>query len=284
VSEATGQKGTDAAPPRSRLRGLVATWPRRIGALVGSSVLAWAVGTYVPKLLDEGTKAAGLGPGVLAVDVVTDVDLIDDTKHPHVPEFVIAKPIEEIGPPPNGEFEEGRYAWAHGQGGVDALESLVRFVVRGETADPVVLTGLRVEIVERGPPLAGTLLSYFGLGAPAAVRFFEIDLDVEPPRAKFIGDDEQETTLFPYRVSDSELEIFDVVARSLRSDVSWRLRLDYVAKGEQGTTTIDDDGKPFRTTARHDVDFLDFAGSSGPPRQIGYGWLDGRWQELTAAG
>ena len=284
MSESAGQKGLDAARPLGRMRGLVATWPRRIGALVGSSALAWAVGTYVPKLLDEGTKAAGLGPGVLAVDVVTDVDLIDDTKHPHVPEFVIAKPIEEIEPPPNGEFEEGRYAWAHAQGGVDALESLIRFVVRGETAEPVVLMGLRVEIVERGPPLAGTLVSYFGLGAPAAVRFFEIDLDAERPRARFIGDDERETTLFPYRVSSSELEIFDVVARSLRSDVSWRLRLDYVAKGEQGTTTIDDHGKPFRTTARHDAGFLDPARSSGPPRQVGYGWLDGRWQELAAAG
>ena len=285
MSESAGQTAPEHAPARAaRLRGLVATWPRRIGALVGSSVLAWAVGTYVPKLLDEGTKAAGIGPGVLAVDVVTDVDLIDDTKHPHVPEFVISRPIEEIGPPPNGDFEQGRYAWAHAQGGVDALQSLVRFVVRGETEQPVVLLGLRVEIVERAPPLEGTLVSYFGQGAPAAVRFFEIDLDDGQPRAKFIGDDEQEATLFPFRVSSSELEIFDVIARSLRSDVSWRLRLDYVAKGEQGTTTIDDRGKPFRTTAPHDANSLGLSGSPGPPRQIAYGWLDGRWQELATPG
>jgi len=282
MSEPAGHTAPESAPPRAgRLRGLVSTWPRRIGALVGSSVLAWAIGTYVPKLLDEGTKVAGLGPGVLAVDVVTDVDLIDDTKHPHNPEFVIAKPIEEIGPPPNGDDERGRYTWAHAQGGVDAWQSLVRFVVRGESGEPVILMGLRVEVVERGPPVAGTLVTYFGQGAPAAVRYFEIDLGEELPRAKFIGDDEQETTLFPFRVSSSELEIFDVVARSLRDDVSWRLQLDYVAKGKQGTTTIDDGGKPFRTTARHDVDFLDLAGSAGPPRQVAYGWLDGRWQATS---
>jgi hypothetical protein len=235
--------------PRSALRGALATWPRRIGALVGSALLAWAVSQFAPALWEETSERAGIAPGSLQVEVVTDPDLIETLDPLHNPEFLLERPIAEVGPPPNGEEERGRYRWAKEMEGVDAFATVLRLVIRGRGEAPVTLHGLEVEVVERRPPLPGTVLTYDGQGAGQVVRFFEIDLDAKPPVATYSGAQGGEETLFPYRVSAGELEVFDIYAFTFESDVRWRLRLAYTDDEETGALVIDNHGQPFETSA-----------------------------------
>jgi hypothetical protein len=51
---------------------------------------------------------------------------------------------------------------------------------------------------------------------------------------------------FPYAVSPHDPESFEVMAYTDRSDIQWRLALDWVYAGKAGTVIIDHDGRPFR--------------------------------------
>ena len=198
-----------------------------------------------------------------------DPDLIETTARFHHPEFIVQRSIAEVGPPPNGEEKQGRYRWAKEMGGVDALATVLRLVLRGRSEAPVTLHGLEVEIIERRPPLPGTLLTYTGLGAGQAVRYYKIGLDEEPPSVKYIADETTEEVPFPYRVSLTELEVFDIYAATSQHHVEWRLKLAYTDDEGAETMVIDDHGEPFQTTAH--------GGSDPLPGQHHYYWLDGGW-------
>ena len=233
-----------------------------MAALAAASAVGWIVTQTLPALWSETAAQTGLAPAQVQVDVVMDEDVLTKFDAAHNPEFVIQRPIDEIGPPPNGDEERGRFGWAKSMGGIDAYSTVLRLVIRGRSEEPVILHGLEVEKVAE-PPLTGTLVSYFGQGAGQVVRFFDIDLDQEPAKVDFIDRGNEPAVLFPYRVTSSELEVFDIHASTLKSHVKWRLRLRYSAAGKDASMTIDDDGRPFETT-------------SGDAAQR-YGWLNGRW-------
>jgi hypothetical protein len=253
----------------SALRRTFATWPRRIGAIVGSALLAWAVAQFAPALWEEASERTGLAPASLQVEVVMDPDLIETAGGLYNPEFIVQRSIAEVGPPPNGDDEQGRYRWAKEMGAVDAFATVLRLVIRGRSESPVTLHGLEVEVVERRPPLPGTLLTYSGQGAGQDVRHFTVQLDKEPSTVKYVTDEGAEEVPFPYRVSQTELEVFDIFAYSLQDYVEWRLRLAYTDDEGAGTMVIDDGGKPFQTTAH--------GGSDPLPGQRHYFWADGAW-------
>jgi hypothetical protein len=245
---------------------LVATWPRRIAAIVATAMLGWVVTHTLPTLWEKTAEKTGLGTDPVQVEVLTDPESFDTFDQMRLPTFVVQRTIEQVGPPPSGEDSTGRFRWAREMEGIDATSTVLRLIIRGSAADPVILNNLEVEELATGPPLAGTLLSYFGQGAGQAVRSFKVDLDADPARAKFLDQGGQAAVPFPYRVSSSEVEVFDVYASTLKSHVKWRLRLHYSAAGKDGTLAIGDRGRPFETTAETAADF--------------YGWLEGRWQGL----
>jgi hypothetical protein len=74
---------------------------------------------------------------------------------------------------------------------------------------------------------------------------------------------------FPYRVSQTEQEVFDIYAFTLRNYVQWRLRLAYTDDEGSRTVVIDDGGEPFETTAH--------GGSDPLPGQHAYFWSRGEW-------
>jgi hypothetical protein len=236
----------------------------------------------LPALWQETSDKVGLTPAPVQVDLVQDVDLFHTLDALFLPEFVIRKPIEEIAIPPNGDVREGRYRWAKALGGIDAGQTVMRLVLRGRSGEPVILHSLEVEKVAVAPPLEGTLVSYFGQGGAAAVRYFDVYLDEQPAKVEFIGLNDTPTLLFPYRVSDTDVEIFDLRAFTRRSDVKWRILLHYSAAGKEGTITIDDHGKPFETTAIATATQWQEQGRSGPAPQRGYGLQNGRWEEFPA--
>lgn len=54
---------------------------------------------------------------------------------------------------------------------------------------------------------------------------------------------------FPFRVSSSDVEVFDLDAHVEGHDVSWYLELEWSSGGRTGTLRVDEGGEPFRTSS-----------------------------------
>lgn len=119
----------------------------------------------------------------------------------------------------------------------------VRLVVEAAGPRPVVLTGLRVTVVDRAER-DGQLSRH---AAQVPVRRFEALLDADPPVLRPLADD----AAFPYRVTPDDPEVLDVTARISRGEARWVLHLDWVCDGAAGSTRVDLVGEPLRTAARH---------------------------------
>jgi hypothetical protein len=270
----SGGAGKDASENRTRssARSLLSvglkTWPRKIAAAIAGAVLASAVSYFLGADFWSGvSERAGLAPEPVRVDVITDVDrFASDSGVVHVPTFVVPRPITAIGPPPNGKQPEGRYTWAHQMGGVDSTETLIRASVSGTSAAPVVLQDLQIHVNERRRPLEGSNLTFQGLGAPINVRFIEVNLDHEPPTWEYLDSQGEPADHFPFEVTETETEVFDIAAFTLRCDCLWTAELHYSTEGEEGAITIDNDGRPFRTTAVSEE------------AQGQYYWFNRRWR------
>lgn len=127
---------------------------------------------------------------------------------------------------------------------VPAAGHTVQLVVTGLTPVPVLLTGLRVEVLGRGDG-RGELSRH---AAAVPVRRFEVRLDDRPPGVRALGG-----TDFPYRLTHHDTEVFDMAVCTESGDVRWRLLLEWSSGGRTGEITVDLDGMPFRTAARHGI-------------------------------
>lgn len=262
-------------------------WSRRkklIGA-AAAAVATAALGFVVPQVLGA-IKTNVAPPPALHAQVIADVARFRSSA-PHVPEFVIPRPLAQIGRPPDAgdidpQFPQQlamraaplRYAWAHQQGGVDATETLLRISISGSSASATDLQQLRVRLVHCQPPLKGQLVTYLGLGSGIGARYFSIDLDRNAPVAEYVdakGTMKREQP-FPLRVTDSDQEVFDVSAGITRRDCQWTLLLDWTAGARHGTTVIDDHGKPFRTTSGGTAD-----GAIAGVTSVTWNPVSGRW-------
>ena len=262
-------------------------WSRRkklIGA-AAAAVATAALGFVVPQVL-AAIKTKVAPPPALHAQVIADVARFRSSA-PHVPEFVIPRPLAQIGRPPDAsdidpQFPQQlamraaslRYAWAHQQGGVDATETLLRISISGTSPAATDLQQLRVRLVHCQPPLKGQLATYQGLGSGIGARYFSIDLDRNPPVADYVdakGAMKREQP-FPLRVTDSDQEVFDVSAGMTRRDCQWTLLLDWTAGARHGTTVIDNHGKPFRTTSGGTAD-----GAIPGVTSVTWDPVSGRW-------
>jgi len=148
--------------------------------------------------------------------------------------------------PPAREFG----TWAPRHGGFHPNETVVYVTVQGSTSDVVVLTRMRVRVQKRlSPPLATVIdPCWMCVGAPQPIRAFNLDLDSPNPVLK-PDPASRETTNFPYRVSNSDPEVFKITADTSNCDCRWKLYLDWASGGKSGSLTIDAGGQPFRTAA-----------------------------------
>ncbi|HEY5989046.1 MAG TPA: hypothetical protein VIV12_22105, partial [Streptosporangiaceae bacterium] len=130
-------------------------------------------------------------------------------------------------------------------------------------------------------------------------RKFLVNLDEEVPQAVPEGPARSRASImdayhvgtpdFPYTVSPHDPENFQVMAYTDRNDVLWRLALDWVCGGKNGTAIIDNNGQPFRVaqpeapqvTAGHYAHMRDsFAAASG---EVPSPRLVSAWVRLDAA-
>ena len=168
--------------------------------------------------------------------------------------FVFTRPLGAVKalPLPTGELGDLEVwgAWAREHGGLESDKTGVEVVVTGTTPQPVALdrnhrrrrrTSARAprrqrRAVRRRPgdraPLPGQPRRGPADGLVRGVRGGAPAVD------------------FPYRVSDTELEVFHIVAYTSGCDCLWRANLQWSYRGKSGITVIDDDGKPFRTVGR----------------------------------
>lgn len=181
--------------------------------------------------------------------------------------YLIAKPKEQVPPPPTEQDAEG---WASSLGAVHGRDTYVRITVQGKTSSAVVLEALRVRVVGRSAPVERNV--YFmdnGCGGSLTPRSFDVNLDasrpVAAPRSGHDGENAIPAVRFPYRVSVSDPEVLLVTGRTVSCDCRWYLELEWSSGGRTGAVRIDDHGGPFRTSA-----------ITGMPEH-GYDHVERRW-------
>ncbi|MET8955903.1 hypothetical protein ACWEO4_34420 [Streptomyces sp. NPDC004393] len=90
-----------------------------------------------------------------------------------------------------------------------------------------------------------------GCGGDLAPASFAVDLDAQAPSPKAVPGHEgnvlTRATDFPYKVSVDDPEVLNIDAATAARDVDWCLELSWSSGDRQGTTRIDDHGRPFRT-------------------------------------
>ncbi|MFJ2444500.1 helix-turn-helix domain-containing protein [Streptomyces sp. NPDC087658] len=157
--------------------------------------------------------------------------------------FLVDSEPAQVGPPAN---EQDAPRWAAAYGAVSSGTQRVALTVQGAGRDTVVLEALHVRVVTKGAPLAWNDYSMgVGCGGGVGTKSFAIDLDVGSPTVTVKNGQRD----FPYKVSESDPEVFYITAQVRAHDVRWDLSLDWSSGNRRGTVRIDNDGTPFRTSA-----------------------------------
>ncbi|MET8102599.1 helix-turn-helix transcriptional regulator [Streptomyces sp. NPDC005236] len=192
---------------------------------------------------DPGTAkddAAGRsGEGAAAPTVVANAYKWDDPCSQH---YLVNRNAPQVPPPPNEPDARG---WVTALGGVASGEQMIALTVQGTGRATVVLEALHVRVVQKGAPLAWNDYAMgVGCGGGVETKSFTVDLDAGRPATALKGGQRD----FPYKVSESDPEVFYVFADARAHDVSWYLEIDWSSGSRSGTVRVDDHGKPFRTS------------------------------------
>ncbi|CAM5702416.1 helix-turn-helix domain-containing protein [Streptomyces fumanus] len=158
-------------------------------------------------------------------------------------DFLIDRSPQNVPKPPPQQDVVG---YAASLGAVAADRQQVALTVQGTGTQTVVLRGLHVRVVGSGAPLDWNRYTMgVGCGGGIGPKSFDVSLDLGNPLATPINGQRD----FPYKVSESDPEVFYVTAHTSGHDVRWYLELDWSSGSRTGTVRIDDHGKPFRTSA-----------------------------------
>ncbi|MFE3033413.1 helix-turn-helix domain-containing protein [Streptomyces canus] len=193
----------------------------------------------------DGKQSAGRSTGGGATDAVPLAVGVRPYVYdsPCSQHFLVDSEPEQVGPPAP---EQDAPRWAAAYGAVSSGEQRIALTVQGTGAETVVLNALHVRFLSKDAPLAWNDYSMgVGCGGGVGTKSFDIDLDNGNPTVTVKNGQRD----FPYKVSESDPEVFYVTARARAHDVRWDLSLDWSSGGRSGTVHIDDGGRPFRTSA-----------------------------------
>ncbi|MFJ6838682.1 helix-turn-helix domain-containing protein [Streptomyces sp. NPDC091209] len=203
-----------------------------------------SIGGPVPQDTAAGNGAAGdsttAEDGAGAPAVVADGYKWDGPCSQH---YLVNRDSAQVPPPPPNESDAR--GWVTALGGVASGEQMVALTVQGTGRATVVLEALHVRVVQKGVPLLWNDYAMgVGCGSGVQTKAFSVDLDAGQPMTALKNGQRD----FPYKVSESDPEVFYVVADARAHDVSWYLELDWSSGTKSGTVRVDDHGKPFRTS------------------------------------
>ncbi|MFJ9005140.1 helix-turn-helix domain-containing protein [Streptomyces canus] len=157
--------------------------------------------------------------------------------------FLVDSDPEQVGPPAT---EQDAPRWSAAYGAVSSGEQRIALTVQGTGQDTVVLNSLHVRVLAKGAPLAWNDYSMgVGCGGGVGTKSFDVDLDDGSPTVTVKNGQRD----FPYKVSESDPEVFYVTAHTKAHDVRWDLSLDWSSGDRSGTVHLDNAGRPFRTSA-----------------------------------
>ncbi|GAA0287367.1 helix-turn-helix domain-containing protein [Streptomyces turgidiscabies] len=177
--------------------------------------------------------------GATAPTVAVNPYKWDDPCGPHI--LIDQKP-EQVPPPPTEPDARG---WVTALGGVTAGQQMLALTVQGTGKATVVLEALHVRVVEKSAPLAWNDYSMgVGCGGGVETVAFDVNLDAGRPTVSPRAGQRD----FPYKVSESDPEVFYVFADVRTHNVSWYLELDWSSGDRHGTMRLDNQGNPFRTS------------------------------------
>ncbi|MER5402844.1 helix-turn-helix transcriptional regulator [Streptomyces sp. NPDC002599] len=193
---------------------------------------------------DGGATGGGAGDknreGAGAPNVVADAYKWDSPCSQH---YLVNRDAPQVPPPPPNESDAR--GWVTALGGVASGEQMIALTVQGTGRATVVLEALHVRVVQKGAPLAwNDYVMGVGCGGGVETKSFTVDLDAGSPATALKGGQRD----FPYKVSESDPEVFYVFADARAHDVSWYLEIDWSSGTKSGTVRVDDHGKPFRTS------------------------------------
>ncbi|WP_326610990.1 helix-turn-helix domain-containing protein [Streptomyces scopuliridis] len=192
-----------------------------------------------PRPGTKSTAPGGTSDGAVPVSVDTRPYAFENPCSQH---YLIDSPPEEVPPPPTEQDAPG---WVGALGGVASEGQFIELTLQGTTSDTVVLKALRVKIVKSDAPLAWTDYAMgVGCGGNVSTKSFAVNLDAGRPSSVPKAGQRD----FPYKVSESDPEVFYISATSKTRDVSWYLELEWSSGERRGTIRVDDNGKPFRTS------------------------------------
>ncbi|MGA5363098.1 helix-turn-helix domain-containing protein [Streptomyces purpurascens] len=162
--------------------------------------------------------------------------------------YLVNRPPGQVGPPP---LEQDAPAWVAANGAVPSGQQFLKLTVQGTGKETVVVDGLTVRMAGKRTPLAWNdyAMGYPGVGCGGGVptRFFTVALDAARPSVvPEAGHDD-----FPFSVSQSDPEVYYIRADASAYDVSWYLELSWSSGSRHGTLTVDDKGRPFRTSGNN---------------------------------
>ncbi|MEU9309305.1 helix-turn-helix transcriptional regulator [Streptomyces sp. NPDC048256] len=162
--------------------------------------------------------------------------------------YLIERGPGQVWPPP---VEQDAPAWVARHGAVSAGEQYLELTVQGTGEETVVVDSLTVRTVGKSAPLAWNdyAMGYPGVGCGGGVptRAFSVALDAARPALV----PEAGHKNFPFKVSESDPEVYYVTADASAYDVRWYLELSWSSGARHGKLTIDDKGRPFRTSGEN---------------------------------
>ncbi|WP_436842002.1 helix-turn-helix domain-containing protein [Streptomyces bobili] len=162
--------------------------------------------------------------------------------------YLIDREPGRVSPPP---VEQDAPAWVAAHGAVPSGKQFLELTVQGTGEETVVVDGLKVRMIQKRSPLAWSdyAMGYPGVGCGGGVptRYFTVALDaVRPAVVPEAGHAD-----FPFKVSESDPEVYYVSADASAYDVSWTLELSWSSGSRHGTLLLDDEGRPFRTSGNN---------------------------------
>ncbi|MFD0417504.1 helix-turn-helix domain-containing protein [Streptomyces sp. NPDC127108] len=198
----------------------------------------------------KGGSSSGGGPGstgssnaAKGTPVTARVRPFPYYPNPCAQNFLIDREPGEVLQPPS---EREAPTWVRAMGGVQAAGGFVEVTLQGTGEDTVVLERLDVDVRRKSEPLKwNSYQSGNGCGGPVGTKSFDVDLDADQPTA--VPKSGQRD--FPYKVSESDPEVFYIEVDTKNYDALWSLNLQWSSGGRTGVLRIDDAGKPFRTSS-----------------------------------
>jgi hypothetical protein len=211
-----------------------------VGALVTSSV-AFLVNRFGPVII-EGLS----GDPPLRFTVAVDPDA-----------YTAGHAFALQGEPPTGDLPEVPSCqevrrWAMRYGAIDGGRTHLKITVEGLSSSPVLIESMHARVESREEPIDETLVSCLVEGEIGIIGI-GFNLDEQPSVARTLLENGGlgEPYFAGSNISVAEGEVLALAVTAFAEHCSCKGRIDVnaVVEGERRTFTLDDNGRPFQTTA-----------------------------------